>query len=84
MTYGIDGKPIVRLVEQRDLIGEETLTPMEEYVRTKSQNQDYFKEIERASSIEDKMRITTRQMNYTGNTIKLRPKSIFMDRENSI
>ena len=36
VTYGIDGKPIVRLVEQRDLIGENTITPMEEYVRTKS------------------------------------------------
>ena len=36
VTYGIDGKQIVRLVEQRDLIGEDTLTPMQEYVRTKS------------------------------------------------
>jgi hypothetical protein len=80
VTYGIDGKPIVRLVEQRDLIGEDTLTPMQEYVRTKSQNQDYFKELDRAASIEDKMRITTK---YTGNTIKLKHKSIFMDKETS-
>jgi hypothetical protein len=39
VTYGIDGKPIVRLVEQRDLVGEtKTITPVEEYLRTKSQN----------------------------------------------
>jgi hypothetical protein len=40
VTYGIDGKPIVRLVEQRDLIGDQnTISPVEDYLRTKSQNQ---------------------------------------------
>ena len=32
VTYGADGKPIVRLVEQRDYLGDEsTLNPMQEY-----------------------------------------------------
>jgi hypothetical protein len=40
VTYGIDGKPIVRLVEQRDLIGEnDSISPIEDYLKTKSQNQ---------------------------------------------
>ena len=56
----------------------DTISPLEDYLRTKSQNKLYFSELSRASSIDEKVKITTK---FTGQTIKVKPKTIFMEQK---
>ena len=58
VTYDFKGKPIVKLAEtEPSVVGRES-NPVNKYMETKETNQEFFKQLNRAHSLKDRLKIS--------------------------